>query len=94
MQWYRGADYDITEEITEIINKKKEKEEEKEGKSDPWQSVRTMGSSRFIRPFSCAGVLYLLAQWTGISTMVFYMTNIFQVATLTHQILLSRCSLF
>ena len=28
-------------------------------------------------------VLYLLAQWTGISTMVFYMTNIFQVNTCT-----------
>jgi len=35
-------------------------------------------SQAFLRPLSCAGVLYLLAQWTGISTMVFYMTNIFQ----------------
>jgi len=78
LQWYRGPTYDITEEINEIIDKKKEKDLEMDKTSDLSQTLRTMGSARFIRPFSCAGILYLLAQWTGISTMVFYMTNIFQ----------------
>ena len=81
MQWYRGRDYDVTEEIMEIVEKKKEKSVEKRRSSDIYQTLQTLVSVSFLRPFSCAGILYILAQWTGISTMVFYMTNIFQVLT-------------
>ena len=82
LQWYRGAEYDITEEIEEIIESKNEKErikhERKPQKHGLATLLRVMGSKTFLRPFYCAGVLYLLAQLTGVSTMVLYMTNIFQ----------------
>ena len=57
--------------------------------SDLCSTLRTVASSSFLRPFSCAGLLYLLAQWTGISTMVFYMTNIFQQSGSTFDPLLA-----
>lgn len=83
LQWYRGKEYDITEEIEEIIDSKVEKDRMKsENNQDKCPGgvrlINVLGSRTFLTPFSCAGVLYLLAQLTGISTMVFYMTNIFQ----------------
>ena len=81
LQWYRGPEYDITEEIEEIIQSKNEKNKQEtyEPKKRGLLSLlRVMASKTFLRPFSCAGVLYLMAQLTGVSTMVLYMTNIFQ----------------
>ena len=78
LQWYRGAQYDIQQELQEIIDKKREKDAIGQKSRTICQTLKTLASPTFLRPFSCAGVLYLAAQWTGISTMVFYMTNIFQ----------------
>ena len=80
LQWYRGPDYDITDEIDEIVNSKMEKMKEKKQESSHGVCylIKVMGTASFLRPFSCSGVMYLLAQWTGISTMVLYMSNIFQ----------------
>jgi len=77
LQWYRGPNYDIEEEIGEIIDSKRRKEKLGIDARRPGLLGRLL-SQAFLRPLKCAGVLYLLAQWTGISTMVFYMTNIFQ----------------
>ena len=68
-------------EIEEIIQSKNEKNKQEtyEPKKRGLLSLlRVMTSKTFLRPFSCAGVLYLMAQLTGVSTMVLYMTNIFQ----------------
>jgi len=40
--------------------------------------TKLLATRRFLKPFSIAGVIYVLAQWTGVSTMVFYMTHIFR----------------
>ena len=70
LQWYRGQEYDITEEIEEIIQNKKEKllakqDTKEQGEPGVLNLIRVMGTSQFLRPFSCAGIMYLLAQWTG-----------------------------
>ena len=78
MRWYRGELYDITGEIEEIITNKREKEVTEKTGGSVCSLFNTIASPTFLRPFSCAGVLYILAQWTGISTMVFFMTTIFQ----------------
>ena len=33
-------------------------------------TLRVLASTTFLRPYRCAGLLYLLAQLTGVSTMV------------------------
>ena len=33
-------------------------------------TLRVLASTTFLRPYRCAGALYLLAQLTGVSTMV------------------------
>ena len=78
LQWYRGEQYDITEEIQEMIQNKRDKEGGEKTETTLCRLLATLGSPAFLRPFSCAGLLYILAQWTGISTMVFFMTTIFQ----------------
>ena len=78
LQWYRGKHYDITEEIEEIIQNKRDKAGDEKREASLCGLLTTVGSPAFLRPFSCAGLLYILAQWTGISTMVFFMTTIFQ----------------
>ena len=78
LQWYRGGQYDIKEEIEEMILNKREKEGEDKTERSLCSLLSTLSSTTFLRPFSCAGLLYILAQWTGISTMVFFMTTIFQ----------------
>ena len=78
LQWYRGHQYDITEEIEEMVLARREKEGGGKAQPSLCRLLTTVGSPAFLRPFSCAGLLYILAQWTGISTMVFFMTTIFQ----------------
>ena len=78
MRWYRGGQYDITGEIEEIITNKREKEVTEKTEGSVCSLFNTIASPTFLRPFSCAGILYILAQWTGVSTMVFFMTTFFQ----------------
>ena len=82
LQWYRGPKYNIDQEIGEIVDSKRRKEKEVAEGGGAEGVLGRMLTPAFLKPLACAGVLYLLAQWTGISTMVFYMTNIFQVRQL------------
>ena len=79
----RGKDADTEAEFQEIsANQPKEKKNpdgtKKSIENQFFKICKTLGSRRFLRPFSIAGVIYLLVQWTGVSTMVFYMTHIFR----------------
>merc|ERR1719278_207506 len=67
LQFFRGADYDITPEISEIIEKNESKIEQNKGKSasGPQYLFRRMKSRAFFKPFSIIGVLFALQEANG-----------------------------
>jgi len=42
--------------------------------------VKTLTSKRFLRPYSISGVIYILAQLNGVSTIIVFMSSIFSQA--------------
>jgi len=81
LQWYRGHMFDITEEFDEIIKKK---DEESKTKSSGFKDkFKTVFSLTFLKCFCCSGVLFFLCQFTGITSLVVFMTNVFQASGLT-----------
>merc|ERR1711862_628028 len=81
LQWSRGAKFDISEEFDEIVKKK---EEESKTKTSNFQDkIRTVFSLTFLKCFCCSGVLFFLCQFTGITSLVVFMTNVFKASGLT-----------
>jgi hypothetical protein len=77
LQWYRGEHFDITEELDEIVKKK---EEESKTKSSNFnEKIQTVFSLTFLKCFCCSGILFFLCQFTGITSLVVFMTNVFEV---------------
>ena len=78
LQFFRGSEYDVTEEIEEIKNKHSAKlEQQGECKSWSW-TLQRLFSTSFLRPFSCIGILYMLVTWNGFNNMLVYMIQILQ----------------
>ena len=77
LQWYRGPKYDITAELAEIVEKAEE--QQRSGRN----LRQTVISLPFLRAFSCASVLFFFCNFTGIATLVVYMSNVFQDSGLT-----------
>ena len=59
LQWYRGAHCHIEQELGEIMESKRSKERAGAGEGTQGLLAR-LGSPAFLRPLSCAGVMYLL----------------------------------
>ena len=79
LQFFRGPDYDITEEIDEIIQKQLIKVEQKgDDNKKPSMTwiVKKLMSSSFLKPYSCVGVLCIAVEWSGFSAYLSYMINI------------------
>jgi len=74
LQWYRGEHCDVSDELNEIV-KKKEESTKIEGFQEKLSLVFSLP---FLKAFSTSGVLFFLAQFTGISALVMFMINIFQ----------------
>ena len=77
LQWCRGEHFDITEEFDEIVKKKEE--ESKTKTSNFNEKIQTIFSLTFLKCFCCSGVLFFLCQFTGITSLVVFMTNVFEV---------------
>ena len=76
LQFFRGANYDITAEINEIKEKHKINQDHRgEAKSWVW-TFQKLKSSSFFKPFSCVGILYILAEAYGINSVLTYMVFI------------------
>jgi len=81
LQWYRGEKFDITEEFGEIVKKKEEESNTKT--SNFSEKLETVFSLTFLKCFCCSGVLFFLCQFTGITSLVVFMTNVFEASGLT-----------
>jgi len=71
LRMLRGPDYDLEEELAEIVAKKRAKEVA--GKS----VASTLASGTFLRPFLRIGTLMMITQWAGINVITAYMVTIF-----------------
>jgi len=76
LQWYRGVNFDISEEFDEIIKKKED--ESKNKSSGLTEKIETVFSLTFLKCFCCSGILFFLCQFTGITSLVVFMTNVFR----------------
>ena len=79
LQFFRGEKYDISEEFNEIQQKHETKKTQYKEKS--WKFVlKRICSSAFLTPFTCVGILYSLAAWSGFSPLVTYTFEILDKA--------------
>ena len=80
MQFFRGKDCDINEELKEIHERYKTKVEKQGGSQSGKSIFKKITSMAFFKPFSCVGILYTLCEWNGISPVLIYMIHILQKA--------------
>ena len=63
LQFFRGKEYDISDELNEIQQKYEAKNK---SSKESWKFiVKRMFSKAFLRPFSCVGILYIINAWVG-----------------------------
>ena len=77
LQFYRGRDYDITEEFEEISSQNQKKALLAQHLSGWKLTLKRFTSSSFGRPFMCIGVLYLIMQWGEYNNLTIHMISIF-----------------
>jgi MFS family permease len=82
LQFYRGPNFDISEEFDEIIQMKEAKnlECQTRGGNGPCSSFRRLLSPIFFRTFMIVGIIQLLTTLGVYSILVFNMINIFKDA--------------
>jgi len=76
--WYRGGEFDISDEFNEIVQKKEEKQDD--GLKEKMKDVFSLP---FLRAFAISGGLFFIVQFNGISILAMFMTEIFQDAKLS-----------
>ena len=79
LQFYRGKDYDITEELNEINQKHQSKLVNSTSLNMSYK-VKRIFSMAFLKPFSCVGVLYSLTCWTGFDIFQTYMIDTLELS--------------
>ena len=72
LQFFRGKDYDIYEELTEI-EVKHESKQTAQAQSNWKFTISRIFSIAFFKPFSCVGILYIIGTWTGFNCLLVYM---------------------
>ena len=75
LQFYRGHDYDITEELAEIQDKHKSKMIQKDSQTWKW-TLKRFSSKAFWKPFLSVGVLECLTPLSGFDSCIVYMIPI------------------
>ena len=75
LQFFRGSGYDITEEINEIEEKHDYYKKASEGtrKAPIFKSILSLS---FLKPFSCVGVLFITAEFSGYQAFMSYMFKV------------------
>ena len=72
LEFFRGKNYDATEELTEISQKHESKLKNSEKMT--WKyKIQRIFSMAFLKPFSCVGILYSLTVWSGFDIFQTYM---------------------
>jgi MFS family permease len=79
LQFFRGQNYDITDEFNEIQQKHVSKKCQYTKKS--WSfTIKRMFSPAFLKPFSCVGILYMINSWLGFSPLMTFSFEILEKA--------------
>ena len=78
LQFYRGSNYDIAEELNEIFQRHEEKSLQSKDKNGCCSSIQRIISPAFGRPFFIVGVIFLLNQWGEFTNLVMNMIQIFK----------------
>lgn len=79
LQWSRGPNFDIQPELEEILKRRGEQKSVEGAK----EMLEVVLSRPFLRGMGISGILFLLCQFTGISSLVVYMTSVFKDSGLT-----------
>ena len=78
LQFFRGPEYDITEELNEI-NEKNQSKVKLQAEKESWKwTLKQLTSYSFLKPFSCVGVLYIARQWVGGKVFSAYMVQLLE----------------
>ena len=79
LQFYRGLNYDITEELNEIQEKHKSKMIQKDSQSWKW-TLNRLTSNAFWKPYMSVGILVALTPLSGFDSCIVYMIPIMKDA--------------
>ena len=72
LKFFRGKDYDVSEELDEIQKRHESKNANMTQKS--WKfTLQRIFSYAFFKPFSCVGILYVISTWSGVNCLLVYM---------------------
>ena len=70
LEFYRGNQHNVDEELFEISQNHESKLRNTSNKSNTVQKILSL---TFLKPFSCVGLLYIIFTWTGHFTFQVYM---------------------
>ena len=77
--FFRGPQYQITQEFQEIEQNHLKKLESNESQSNLW-ALRQICSKAFLKPYSCIGVIFILYAFTGFDMFLTYLVFILRDA--------------
>ena len=81
LQKLRGPNYDIEEELAEMIARKETLDKRKSFQESKIKTIaKTICSKRFVEPFLRCAVPYSICQLAGATTIAMFMINIFQAS--------------
>ena len=77
LQFFRGKNYNITEELNEMQQRHEVKK--RESSSQTWKFViKRIFSRAFLKPFSCIGILSIINTWGGFSQIQVFTIEILE----------------
>ena len=77
LKFFRGKNYDIVDEISEIQEKHESKQ--KENTNQTWIYIlKRLFSKAFFKPYSCVGILYIVNNWGGFDQVQLFMIEILE----------------
>ena len=86
LQTFRGAHYDISDEINEIQEKYKSNAKHMVESTSWIRTLKKLKSSSFLKPFSCVGILYFMTEACGVIALITYMPKILEESISCHKI--------
>ena len=75
LKFFRGGNYDISEEFNEIQSKHELKKNQNTDQT--WKfTISRLFSKAFFKPYSCVGMLFVFTSLSGLSNLLVYMIDI------------------